>query len=419
MIRLIRFEFYKLFCKRSILVILLVFSVINLFKIQNEFQSYSYLADKGESKSWSSVYWQLYEEYNGEMTMEKIDKLLALYHPLKEATADMTASTATDNPNTMTGNIYSDRNLLDKYYVEPMEQFYNYESLAEEVVEKARENVSIYEEKGQEYEVRKNSVIYNLYSGREILSFSYREMYNYYLNYDFSTVLILLLCLYGIVGTFVCEKETQMNMLLLTNPKGGKQTVFSKVIAVSLFVMAVSLWFSALDYIGFTLSFGTAEGYDLPIYAIQNFSTSSVSWNLCWYSVVSALVRALGAWYMGMLFLLISMLGCNALIPFVSGFGLGLCLILLGDFCSSRINVWMKIINPYSLLTNRILFGKTEFINVAGYPVLSCIGAFFWTVFVGILIIAVIMILSAKNVHCHTIKNWRKRWRFLHTKLKK
>ena len=38
----------------------------------------------------------------------------------------MTASTATDDPNTMTGNLYSDRNLLDKYYVTPMQYFYEY-----------------------------------------------------------------------------------------------------------------------------------------------------------------------------------------------------------------------------------------------------------------------------------------------------
>lgn len=45
MTHLIRYEFYKLFCKRSILVVFILFSVINLFKINDEFHSYSYLAD--------------------------------------------------------------------------------------------------------------------------------------------------------------------------------------------------------------------------------------------------------------------------------------------------------------------------------------------------------------------------------------
>ena len=88
MTRLIRYEFYKLFCKRSILVVLILFSVINLFKINNEFHSYSYLADGNDSRSWNSVYWQLYEKYRGEITTDKINNLLDLYQPLADATAD-------------------------------------------------------------------------------------------------------------------------------------------------------------------------------------------------------------------------------------------------------------------------------------------------------------------------------------------
>lgn len=176
MTRLIKYEFYKLFCKRSILVVFLLFSVINLFKINSEFHSYSYLADGNDSRSWNIVYWQLYEDYRGEITAEKINHLLSIYQPLADATADMTASTAKDNPDMMTGNIYSDRNILEKYYVEPMEYFYHYRTYALQVAERAKENAAVYKERGQTYEARKNSVIYHLYSGRSIKAFAYEEM---------------------------------------------------------------------------------------------------------------------------------------------------------------------------------------------------------------------------------------------------
>ena len=65
MTRLIKYEFYKLFCKPSILVALILFSVMNLLKIDSEFHSYSYLADGNDSRSWNSVYWRLYENYRG------------------------------------------------------------------------------------------------------------------------------------------------------------------------------------------------------------------------------------------------------------------------------------------------------------------------------------------------------------------
>ncbi len=95
MTRLIKFEFYKLFCKRSILAVLICFSLMNLFKINNEFHSYSYLADGDDSRSWNSIYWQLYADYRGEITTEKINRLLSIYQPSADATADMTASTDT------------------------------------------------------------------------------------------------------------------------------------------------------------------------------------------------------------------------------------------------------------------------------------------------------------------------------------
>lgn len=400
MTRLIRFEFYKLFWKRSILVVLVLFSVINLLKINNEFHSYSYLADGNGSRSWNSVYWQLYENYSGEITTEKINHLLSVYQPLADATADMTASTATDNPNTMTGNVYSDRNILDKYYMQPMEYFYNYRTYASEVAEKAKENAAFYKEHGQTYEVRENSVIYHLYSGRSISTFAYQEMYNYYLNYDFSSILILLLCLYGIIGTFVCEKETQMNMLLLTNPNGGKKTTLAKIVAATLFVIGVAIWFSVLDYIGFALSFGTTEGYNLPLYAISNFSTAAVNCNLLQYSILSAGTRAVGVWTMSMVFLLISMFCRNALVPFVADFGVALCLIITGALQSYSSNIWLKIINPYSLLANRILFGKTEFIGFADYPIQSFLAAIIFAVIVGLTVITAMMLLSKRNYHC-------------------
>ena len=62
MIRLIRYEFIKQFCKRSILALFVVFSLANLFKIYGEYKSYSYLTDGNGARSWHTLHWQLYEE---------------------------------------------------------------------------------------------------------------------------------------------------------------------------------------------------------------------------------------------------------------------------------------------------------------------------------------------------------------------
>ena len=124
--RLVWYEFAKLFCRRSVLVLFVLFSVINLAKIYSEWDAYSFLADGSGERSWHTVHWQLYDQYQGPITPEKVQQLLATWQPLAQATADMTASTATDDANSLTGNLYSDRNLLEKYFVDPMQYCYEY-----------------------------------------------------------------------------------------------------------------------------------------------------------------------------------------------------------------------------------------------------------------------------------------------------
>lgn len=399
MIRLIQYEFIKQFCKRSIVVLLALFSIANLFKIYGEYKSYSHLTNGSGEQSWHAVHWQLYDEYKGEITPEKIDQLLAVYQPLAEATADMTASTATDDPNTMTGNIYSDRNLLDKYFVQPMRYFYEYGGQAKQVADRARQNVALYAELGAIYQQRESGAIYNLYAGRSIPSFAYREMCNYYLNYDFSIVLTLLLCLYGIIGTFVSEKETQMDMLLLVSPNGGRKTTLAKILAATIFLLLVTLWFSLLDLIGFAASFQTIEGLNLPTYAIPAFAEASVNISILQYVLLSAALKCVGVWVVGMICLLVSMFWKNALLPFVINFALCTAMIISGAACAYSNFFWTKVLNPYSLLTNRVLLGKTEFVNIGGFPVLAWQTAVWIAAIVGLAIAIAIYFLSAENCH--------------------
>ena len=106
---------------------------------------------------------------------------------------------------------------------------------------RARQNAALYEEQGAAYRQRKSGAIYHLYAGRTIPAFAYQEMCNYYLNYDFSIALPLMLCLYGTIGTFVSERETQMDILLLVSSNDGRKTTLAKILAATLFLFLTSL----------------------------------------------------------------------------------------------------------------------------------------------------------------------------------
>ena len=147
------------------------------------------------------------------------------------------------------------------------------------------------------------------------------------------------------------------------------------------------------------MSYGTIEGWSLPVYAIESFSTSAVNLSLLQYSVLSMLIKAIGVWTIGLLLLLISMFWRNTLIPFTLGVGICLTLLLVGTAFVHSSNVWAKCVNPYSLLINRVLIGETEFVRIADYPVLSYEAATAFSAILSVMLIAALLLISPKNHH--------------------
>ena len=385
--RLIVFEWRKSFLHLPVLLLLVLFTVSDIAKIYHVYHENSYLAME---ESWDKAYWELYPDYSGEMTLDKINSLLAIYRPLEEQTADLTATSAVGVEGTLTGNIWSDRNLLSRYYINPMQYCYTYRNFAMKIYLKARENVELFTDLENRYEEIKNQRIAILYSGRQINSFYSTEGWLYFLYYDFSIILALLLCLYGVSQIFTLEKESGMDRLLPTSRNGGRRTVVAKLIASTLFTMGVSLWFSATDYITFSILFDLRSGAGLPIYAIENLAYASVNLSLWQYALVNALGRAFGLWIFSLVVILISIFCHHSLIPLTAGVAIFLSLALTGAYWNYSSHVCLAVLNPYSLMVGRLLYGRTKFVNLAGIPLLSWETALLFATMVGLCLILLI-----------------------------
>nr|WP_319489737.1 ABC transporter permease [uncultured Caproiciproducens sp.] len=401
MVRLIWFEYRKHFVKPSILIALLVFSLISAFKIYGVYQENSMFA-RGHSMEGTvqmkQLYWGFYKDFRGEITPDKIDQLLELYRPIEAKTADLTASTRTDDPNTYTGNIYTDYHFFRRCFVLPMEHDYMYQSYADKVTSAAQENRRFYQSVGNSYNYRKNTAIAESFSGRQIQEFSFTEMYQYYLHYDFSSFLVLLLCVYGLVGVFVSEKESEMDVLLLTTKYGGSKTIAAKLLSSAIFVIGVCTWFWLFDFIVFSAVFGSFEGATAPLYAVKSFADTSLNLTLGQYALLSGAVKTFGMLALGISILLLSSLFKNALIPFTlslaGAFGL---IYWQGIFMGSGY-LWAKVANPFVLMVNRELFRKTEFVNLFGFPIPSYIMAMFMTILWGVAFAVILVITLRKSV---------------------
>ncbi len=364
--RLMGFELKKLYLRLPVIIALAVFTVLDIVKIYATVEDVSYLR---EDSVWERVYWEQYENFSGEITAEKIERLLDMYKPLEAAVNDLTATTRNDVEGTLTGNVYSDKNLLERFFVDPMERFYTYSGDAARVVSAAEENVRLYERLGNTYEARKNAAIARLYSGRRVTRFYYTEGYRLYLNYDFSTVLILLLVLYPLSQSLTRDSECSMTELMLTSQRGGAASSFAKALAATAYILTLSLWFSAVDFGAFAVFSNITDAGRLPLYAAETFREASVGVTLYTYCAMSALGRALGFWALGMVFFALGRLGRRALTPFAAGAGVFVLLTLAGVRWGHSSNALLKAVNPYCTLVNRLLFARTEFVNILGFPV--------------------------------------------------
>ncbi len=400
MIKLIFFEYRKHFLKTSIIISVLLFSILNIIKIYGVYDSgivrYSSLLVEPE---WKSLYWEMYEDFGGKITDEKIKKLMAIYQPLVEQTSDRTASTAENNKNTYTGNIYKDTLFFGSCFVRPMEYAYMYRNYANTVTAAAGENMALFTSLGNTYEYRKNSAIVDIFNGREIKDFTCSDMYQYYLYYDFSVVFVLLICLYSLMSVFISEKETEMDTFLLTSKCGGAKTVLAKILASIIFVCSVCLWFCLVDFIAFSSVFGlgSLKAASSPLYVLENFSNASVNISLGQYTLLSALIKIMGILLLSLFFLLVSCFFKNALLPFLINLTVVFGLIYLHEAFISSGHILLKIINPFTLIVNRGVFRQTEFLNVFNFPVISYVAVLLCAAVWGIVLISGIMIFVKKS----------------------
>ncbi|MEI3612562.1 ABC transporter permease [Pseudogracilibacillus sp. SO30301A] len=331
------------------------------------------------------------------MTKQKIESLMSIYQPLEQQTADKTASTESNNPNTYTGNLYNDHLFFKWNFVDPMEYSYMYQQYANDVVKNANENLSFFESLGNDYEYKKNSIILDRFQGRSIDSFSYTEMFQYYIHYDFSAFLVILICLYALMSVFVTEKETEMDVLLLTTKAGGQKTIFAKLFSASIFVCAVSFWFGLIDFIAFASSFGSLEAKFSPIYAIENFADTALNISLGEYALISLMVKTIGFLIVSYLFLFVSLFFKNALLPFIISLFFAFGLIYFQEAYMGSERIILKVINPFSLVVHRMLFSGTEFVNIFGFPMLSYTAAICFGIICGGIFLLAIFIFQRKN----------------------
>jgi len=382
------FEFKKYVIKPYVLILVLICTLVNL---AGAYFSSAYYKQIYDHENFQKLYSSLLK---GVLTEDKINFVISETRRLQELTADQTASHEYD-PNTYTGNIYTDNFLfsLDIYPEVKYAVSYAYDN--KWIVEKAEDNIDFFTNKNNSYERTKNEQIVSKYSNRIITDFYDLKGMKYFVFYDFSSLIVLLLCVLIVVPVFVGESETRMDLLLPSFKKGGAKLVWTKILFTFSVVLLISLWFSVWDLVGFSM-FTPLRGFDAPLFALKDFQFTPLNLKVYQYILLGFFLKTIGVGELIVLVLLASRTFKKTIYAF--GVSAGVILIpYLSLFSAKESFRFYEVINPALLIKNRYLFMNFAVQNIFDYPVRSSTVAIVANVTITGIVIALIL-LSSKNI---------------------
>lgn len=361
--RLIYYECRKHFFTPVMLWMMLAFLAFNGIKIYSVYLENSIFSSKNQPE-FLEVYEQFYKEYKGEITSEKIQKLLSIYKPIKKKTDSGLVGTGADK-NSYTYNLYSDELLLRFCFLDKLKYNHFYKAYANNIVKQAKENMSFYKKVGNQYEYKKNYQIAKAFYHRELGEFYNYDRYQQLLAYDFSSIFLILLFIYGCSSVFVKEEETEMKYLIATSCRGGRDTFLAKIVSTLLFVVAAGGIFAIFNGFFFQIWYGIGDAGNQPLYVIKAFQNTDLSLSLKESYFLFSGIRILGFFLLGTLFLCVSLFVKKTIPAFIINFSIVFGLIRYGEHSEEN----LKLCSPISLICNQELFKSTGFIQIGNYPV--------------------------------------------------
>ncbi len=387
--KIVYFEMRKSWLKVSTFIFLFIFLGLNFFRL-NDFCR-SYYKTYG---NFQTPYFRLYETVCGEITEEKLNPFKIRLSELEAEIMTQTYSTEYDPEKYIyTGYAHGDFSLYSLMISPEISYAATYTNTSNKIAAKAAESYSFYKEMGNDYESRKNGMIYNLYSNRRISEYRATNWANAYFSYDFSSLLCIILLILGLSSSFTRERESGMEQLISAYGK-TKSTVISKVISSIVFCLILTIAFTFSDLMAVD-RFLVIKNINMPIYSAELFELTPFNITFAEAVLVCAGLRLLGLFAISLLVMAISKITPNTIAATVSAFAAVLFLIFLSLISDS-------FINPIGLLTPKKYLEKFGVMNLFGRPVLLLYVAIICAVLLSLAFIAVIALRRKTNAVSRT-----------------
>lgn len=359
---LIDFETKKIFRQR-----LIIFSVIGLFALNvfNIIQSnHQYLW--GNKAAYNNASYAVYKEVRGRLDKEKISRL---YQNEQELSYLIQANLKIPEKHKNQGCTYYELSGIYTTHLSEIERIYSYNSYIQNLTDKNDEYTETAKKAGNSYLAKVNEKIAATYENRTIGVYYNANSFSAYLDYGFSSFLVLLLILLAASSVFSGEHESGMRNLQYSTTNGRTQLSIAKISAVSIFIIFICVLFSISDFITFKTVL-RLEGYSAPVYSISDYADTPLQMSIGSFVLVTELIKMIGFLFFGLIICFFSSLIKKSFAVFSAGLVASVGLMLLSAYSNTYLD-YINLINPISLITVSVIFKQFNIINIMGTPVFN------------------------------------------------
>ena len=355
--KLFFYELIKNIFRLPLLIMIIAFALVNLYKLNETFRLYSPSDYYGSGDD--PVYTDgIYEQYKGEMTEQKIKQALEYQQKMDAIISSGNYDTKNPSSEFYTGFAFADKLETDRL-IENMQEIYLYPNDIIALRRQADENISFYTGKSS-FEVNKILLIKALYHDRIIPVYGRYRAFDMYFDYEFSSLLIILLIIFAFAPSFVKEKSIGANRTIISC--GRARSVFwAKHCSMYLFVLIMTVIFAVFDLIYFGSLYGL-EFIEQPLYAMADYRYTPFAITVGGALVFSVIGKLIAFLFIGELVMLISTFGKN----------IGACVAvsLAGIIGLILISEQLpEFLSPINLVNMKNQLSSFEVVGVFGIPI--------------------------------------------------
>jgi hypothetical protein len=163
----------------------------------------------------------------------------------------------------------------------------------DEIVDRAKENIDLFTEKGNQYEVEKNQYIVKHYTGRTCSYFYDFQGWNNLIKYDSSDLFIFIFLLLAVVPCYHNENKYKMNEIILLSKNRDKAYLKYKRYALYVWGVLLVIIFSLSDCMMFHLLYGLCDG-SVNLYALTEYQYTGFTGSILQFYVLMKVLKCMG-----------------------------------------------------------------------------------------------------------------------------